>query len=111
MDHNDPRWSWFQGAALALFAAVAGVLGHVMRKMDAGEPVTFWPTFIQGVSAGFVGLLVMWICQGAGLSQQWTAVTVGVSGWLGASATIQVIQRIAWGKLGLNRRPDDGNPQ
>jgi LydA holin phage, holin superfamily III len=111
MDNNDPRYAWLQAIALAAFAAFAGALGYVMRTMDAHLPVTFWPTFVQGLAAGFVGLLVMMICQSVGLSWQWMAVSVGVSGWLGATASIQVIQQLVWKKLGLNRRPDDGNSE
>jgi hypothetical protein len=111
-ENQDPRWlSWLQAAMFTAFAAFAGGLGYVMRTMDAQQPVTVWRTLVQGMAAGFVGLLVMWICQSAGLSWQWMAVSVGVSGWLGAEATIQVIQKLVWNKLGLNRSSDDGAPK
>jgi hypothetical protein len=98
---------WLQAAAYSFFAAVAGVLGYIMRTMDSGARLSGWRALVEGSSAGFVGLLAMWLCQSAGLSQQWTAVTVGVCGWLGASASIQVLQRLVWNKLGLNRSHDD----
>lgn len=110
MGPEDPNQGWLQGLAFAAFATLAGVLGRVARDMDARKPVQFWPTCVQGLASGFVGLLAMWLCQIAGLSLQWTAVTVGVSGWLGAEASIQVIQRIVWKQLGLNRSRDNDQP-
>jgi len=59
---------------------------------------------------GFVGMLVMWMCQAGNWSPPMTAVTVGVSGWLGASASIQMLQRFIWGRLGLSRNLDDDHP-
>ena len=103
--------AWLKGAAYVLLAAIAGALGHIFRRMDAGMPVKLWETVVQALGAGFVGLLAMWICQAGNWSQPATAVTVGVSGWLGASVSIQMFQRYVWNRLGLNRSPSDGNPQ
>lgn len=107
IEGGGPGAGWLQAAAYSFFAAVAGVLGYVMRTMDAGARLSGWRALVEGSSAGFVGLLAMWLCQAAGLSQQWTAVTVGVCGWLGASASIVMLQRLVWSKLGLTRRRDD----
>jgi hypothetical protein len=96
-----------RGAAYAAFATVAGFLGYLLRTMDAGAHVSWGRAVLEAVSAGVVGLLVMWICQAMHLTQQWTAVSVGVSGWLGANASIQVLQRLVWSKLGLNRSQDN----
>lgn len=110
MGPEDPNHGWLQAVAFAAFATLAGVLGRVVRTLDSHQPVQFWPTCVQGLASGFVGLLVMWLCQIAGLSLQWTAVTVGISGWLGAEASIQVIQRVVWKQLGLNRSKDNDQP-
>lgn len=108
MDPQGPLAHWLQAAAYSLFAGVAGVLGYVTRMLDAGAPVKWWRAVVEGSSAGFVGLLAMWMCQAFQLGQEWTAVIVGVCGWMGARASIQLLQRVVWNKLGLNRRPDDG---
>jgi len=107
-DTGSPLTHWLQAAAYAVFAAVAGVLGYVMRMMDAGSPVKFWRSVVEGSSAGFVGLLAMWLCQAVHVGPEWTAVTVGVSGWMGARASIQMLQRAVWKKLGLNGSQDHG---
>lgn len=93
---------WFRGAAYAVLASFAGGLGYVLRTMEADAKVSYVRAFIEALSAGFVGLLAMWICQALHLSMQWTAVTVGVSGWLGANASIQVLQRVVWKRLGIS---------
>ena len=112
-DPHEALWWWSatRGAAYALFATVAGFLGYLLRTMDVGARVSWGRAMLEAVSAGMVGLLVMWICQAMHLAQQWTAVSVGVSGWLGANASIQVLQRLVWSKLGLNRSPDNDHPQ
>jgi len=99
--------AWLRGAAYVLLASFAGALGHIFARMDAGKPVRLWETVVQALGAGLVGLFAMWMCQASNWSQPMTAVTVGVSGWLGASASIQMLQRFIWGRLGLNRNPDD----
>ena len=96
-----------KGAALAAFAAVAGFLGYVLRMLDAHTSVSYARAFIEAGSSALVGLLTMWVCEALGLSTQWTAVSVGISGWLGANASIQVLQRLVWSKLGLNPRSND----
>lgn len=102
------QWSvWLRGLCYATFAAAAGALGYIFRSMDAGVPVSIGRAVAEMFGAALVGLFAMWICQATGISQQWTAVTVGISGWLGATASIQVLQRLVWSKLGLTRSHDD----
>lgn len=106
---------WLQTVLYAAFASFAGGLGYILRTMEAGAAPTLTRTCVEALAAGLVGLLAMWICQAMNISPQWTAITVGVSGWLGANATIQVLQRLVWKKLGLDnsfleyRRHDDSD--
>lgn len=109
MDANDPRIAWLQGVALTALAFIAGALGHIMRAMESGAQVRVWPTLVQACGAGVVGFLVMMACRASGIGQEMTSVAVGVSGWLGATATIQALQRWLWPKLGFTVRKDDGN--
>jgi uncharacterized membrane protein len=112
-DPHEALWWWqaARGAAYAAFAAIAGFLGYLLRTLDAGNHVSWGRAVLEALSAGMVGLLVMWICQSLHLTQEWTAVSVGVSGWLGANASIQVLQRLVWSKLGLNRSHDNDDPK
>ncbi|MDD0886430.1 phage holin family protein, partial [Xylella fastidiosa subsp. multiplex] len=88
-------------------AMVAGVLGYLMRTLDNGEKPTWARVLIEASAAGLVGLFAMWVCESLELSQQLTAVTVGVFGWLGASASLDLIQSFIVPKVGGGRRSSD----
>lgn len=100
--------NWFlKAAAYAVFSSLGGVLGHLMRSVDKKQKVTFGRTAMEGLAAGFVGLLVLLLCQAMGLSEQWTGVVVGVSGWLGASATIRMLEAAVRKRLSLPKETPD----
>lgn len=107
-DPNSSFWSlfsWFKVLSYAAFAALGGVIGHIMRAFDKQEKIVLGRAIVEGVGAGFVGLLVLFACQALNLSEQWTGVTVGLSGWLGANATIKVLESLVYKKLGLSKTP------
>lgn len=83
------RDSLLASAAQAGLAAVGGLIGGLMRK----EYATIRESIIGACGAGFVGLLVAKFCHGSGMSDDTTFVCVAVSGWLGATRTIDVLQR------------------
>jgi hypothetical protein len=97
---NDPNW-WIRFAGYAIFAAFGGSIGHVLRTLDSGQPIRWGKAIAQGVGAGFVGVLVLLACQALGLSEQWTGLTVGVCGWMGASATIVILEKLVFKRLGI----------
>ena len=98
--------TWLKPALYAAFAALGGVLGHIMRAYDKNERIVVIRASIEGVAAGFVGLMVMLACQALTLNEQWTGVCVGVCGWLGATATIRLLESVVYKKLGLRRSTD-----
>ena len=98
--------SWVRFIGYGTFASFAGVCGHLLRTMDEGKPVHWKRAAIEGASAGFVGVLVLLVCQAMALSEEWTGAIVGVSGWLGANATIQFLERVILKKLGLSKLED-----
>ena len=97
---------WASGCVKAiLYAALAtfgGFLGHIMRALDKSTPISYGRACIEGLAAGFVGLLVMLMCSATNMSDQWTGVIVGVSGWLGANASIRMLEKLVFKKLGIN---------
>lgn len=111
---EDP-W-WMKTLAYAAFATFGGFMGHVMRTFDTREKINWGRAAIEGIAAGFVGLLVLFVCQATELSEQWTGVIVGVSGWLGANASIRMLEQILFKKLGITPSSDrlrerkDDNP-
>lgn len=108
----DDPWSlaWLRATAYTLFAAFGGVMGHLMRTIDKKEKIIWSRAIVEGAAAGFVGLIVLLICGAMELSEQWTGVIVGVSGWLGANATIRMLEGMVRKKLGIEApSPQDPN--
>jgi len=101
MDQPPLNFTWWQLVLYPLFACVGGALGHVLRTLDAGGPISLWRTLLESMAAGFVGILVMLICQQLHLSPQWTGVCVGVCGWLGATVSIRMLERLVRARLGV----------
>jgi hypothetical protein len=99
---------WIKATAYIAFSSVGGVLGHLMRTIDKKESINMGRCLVEGMSAGFVGLLVLLVCQAMELGEQWTGVIVGVSGWLGASATIRMLEGLMHNRLGVkpNVKPE-----
>lgn len=93
-----------RAAAYTLFAAFGGVMGHLMRMIDKKESISWGRALVEGFAAGFVGLIVLFICGAMKLGEQWTGVIVGVSGWLGANATIRMLEGLVRKKLGIENQ-------
>jgi hypothetical protein len=98
---------WFKAACYALFAAFGGTVSYLLRSIDDNKAVSWGRATIEASSAGFVGILVLLGCQAANLNEQWTGLIVGVCGWLGASATIKMLETLVRKKLGIEGNPND----
>lgn len=92
---------WVKAIAYAVLATLGGTIGYIMRVIDHSLPLSWGRAVIEGLAAGFVGLLFMLACSAMGLSDQWTGVLVGVAGWLGANASIRILERVVFNKLGI----------
>lgn len=92
---------WFGIASYIALAFFAGAIGYIMRQLAENKPVGVWRVIVEALGAGLVGYIVMLICQATGLSPEWTGVAVGVCGWLGASATMRILERYVFRKLGV----------
>lgn len=93
---------WLKALLYASFAALGGLLGHIMRAFDKKERIIWIRAILEGISAGFAGVLMMLTCNAFGLSEQWTGIIVGVTGWLGAQATIRLLEQLVYKKLAIN---------
>lgn len=105
---EDPwnNW-WIKMLAYGLFAMFGGVMGHLMRIINDQQKIKWSYAALEGGAAGFVGLLMLLVCQAMNLSEQWTGVIVGVSGWLGANATIRMLESIVLRKFGIEKQPSE----
>lgn len=92
---------------MVVFAILGGFLGHVMRVLDSRHRVVWSRALFEAFAAGFVGVLVLLLCNAMGLSDQWTGVVVGVSGWLGANASIGMLSGIVLRRLGVAQNYGD----
>ena len=104
MDDLTSWWAswWVKAILYAALAMSGGFLGHVMRALDDSTPISYGRACVEGLAAGFVGLLVMLMCDATSMSDQWTGVIVGVSGWLGANASIRMLEKLVFKKLGID---------
>lgn len=107
MFSNDPNFNVLQVFGYASFAAFGGLLGHLMRTIDKGEKINWGKAIMEGLAAGFVGLIVLLACRALHLDEMWTGVIVGVAGWMGANTTILLLEKLVFKKLGIRREDKD----
>ena len=96
--------TWLTEAGYAMLAAIGGLLGHVMREHDRGNSLNWVRAAFEAASSGFIGILVMMACFAVGLSPLWSGFIVGIFGWLGADASIRVIDQYVYRKWGIKLR-------
>jgi len=110
----DIFWATWWGKTLSFvtLAGFAGAVGHALRSIEQEAPLKFSRTALESGAAGFVGLLFKLVCDEMHASEQWTGVVVGLAGWLGASASVGVLEEFVYKRLGVNRlgkgEPRDG---
>jgi hypothetical protein len=97
--------AWIKPLAYTIFATIGGIVGYLMRTIDGKKKPTFLRALVEGASAGFVGFIILLLCQATAMSEAWTGVVVGVSGWLGANVTIQIVEKVVRRKLGVDASP------
>lgn len=100
-DHEVLYW-WLTALAYAALASVGGILGHLMHKIDKKEPIVVGVAALKGVAAGFTGFLILLACNALELGEEWKGVIVGLCGWIGADATIRILEAIVRKRLGLD---------
>ena len=95
---NDRLDTMFTSLGQVAIAFLGGLIGALMRR-----EASTWQTAILGAcGVGFVGFIVAKLCHASGLSDDWTFVMVGVSGWLGAERTISYLERLFASRLGID---------
>lgn len=85
----------------AAFAGVAGLLGHTLRTLESGGRLTMFRSMAEMAGAALVGVLTLMACKAMDLDTMWTGVTVGVMAWLGANASIRVLEKMVYQRLGI----------
>lgn len=99
---------WLKYMMYSALAAFGGFMGTILRAQHEDRKFSWKRVFVETTASGFVGLLVMLVCNEMNLSERWTGVIVGVFGWLGANASIVMLEKLIYGKLGLTKTPLPG---
>jgi hypothetical protein len=84
-----------------LLACVAGLLGYLMRTYRLGQKVRLINCVIETASSGFVGYLAYLLMIAAKMDPNWIGPIVGVMGWMGANASIRLLETLVRRKLGV----------
>ena len=88
--------------ALILISFFGGLLGYVMRTIDAKEQVRMGIAFLEGLSSAFFGMLMYAIYKELNISL-WLAFTfAGLFAWAGSRATVRALKAVVQHKLGIN---------
>lgn len=82
-------------------AAIAGMLGCLMRAIKGRKRIRWLYVFVETASSGFIGYVALHLCQALKLSESWTGVVVGCFGWIGASTAIALVERLILRRLGV----------
>lgn len=95
---------WLTSIGYTALAAIGGLLGYVMREHDKGNELNGLRAFTEAAGSAFVGFLVMLVCIALKLDPLWIGPIVGLFGWLGASVSIRLLERIVYERLGIKLR-------
>lgn len=101
---------WIKAAAYAGLAMFGGTIGYAMRMLDSKSPISLGRAVLEGLAAGFVGFLVMLVCNATGFSEEWTGVIVGVAGWLGANASIRMLEKVVFRRIDMEPPAEGKEP-
>ena len=97
------NFNWLVATFYSAFAAMGGLLGHLMRAVDKGDELNLTRAALETFGAAFVGSLVTLACMAAELNPLWSGTVVGVAGWLGASASIRVLEIVIYKWLKISK--------
>lgn len=102
----ETRW-WVKLVSYISLSVIGGILGYIMRSLDAGTKPSIGRSLVEGTAAGFAGVLIILLCRVSGVGEEMTGVIVGIGGWLGASATIRKLEPFVFRKVGASDEKRD----
>lgn len=106
-DFPIPKWITYIG--FVLFGIAGGIIGYSIREQQKGEKIVWSRAVLEGLASGFVGILVLLLSVEMGFSMMWAGFLVGVFGWIGATASIGVFNRIIASRAGFDMPKDKEN--
>jgi|GEM_PF-2925398 len=96
------------GLLNVLYAMTAGALGYLSRTTSPEVDLGFKPRvfIVQTLAAGFVGSVALMLCMLLEWNDYATLVLVGFFGWMGAPASMVIIEKFIYNKLGITKDAD-----
>src|SRR5690606_32125654 len=90
----DQLKEWYLTTVLFLIlAALGGMIGSIIRMLDAKEHINWFVVFVETLASAFSGVIVLLLCQALGFNLGWTGVIVGVCGWFGGRTTMLWLEK------------------
>lgn len=102
--------NWIETVFFTILAGFAGLMGYLMRNANDRRIITWERSVLETFASGFIGFLTVLLCRAMTVPYEWTGFIAGVLGWLGATATMQLFERIVRRKLGIEN-VDLGEPK
>lgn len=90
-----------RAAGYTLLGAISGFVAKVVEDVE-GDKVRPSQWFAAALGSGLVGYLIYLLCLSLGFDGPLIGVVVGLFGALGAKATIVVLKKFVFGKLGIS---------
>lgn len=78
---------------LVLLAAIGGLLGSLVRMIEAKKKIMWIVVMIETMASAFAGVLVVMLCNYLTLDIRLTGVIVGVCGWVGGRTAMVWLEK------------------
>lgn len=101
---------WVTHAFYLGVAVLTGMLGFVFRQLDAKVRPVWWRTLLEGFGAAVVGLIYVQVCAILKLGPEWTTIVVALGGWMGAQASIRVLEDFVFKRLNIKKPSSESPP-
>lgn len=84
-----------------LFAMFCGFAGYLNRQITGKQKIRLIEALIRSLGSGVAGMLVMMLCIALQVEIAWVGFIVGTAGWMGADATMILLEKIVHRKMNL----------
>lgn len=91
----------FEKISYTILASIGGFIAYAISRQETSKKFVLKDAVVQSAGSGFVGLLVAMLCIAMGVEPLWIGPISGLFGWLGATATIQILKRFVYDKLSI----------
>jgi len=87
---------------MVLVSIVGAALGYISRQWRAGKTIKLSRMMFAVMASVFIMAMTSTLCNIMGFSYNWTILIVGVFSWMGTDASIVILERAVYKKLGIS---------